>query len=51
VAALYLVSYPMPPYGPPRLAADESMIPKKPVPDAIRDGTRFSNKIMRKRKI
>jgi hypothetical protein len=41
----------MPPYGSPRLAADESMIPKKPVTDAIRDGTRFSNKIVLKRKI
>jgi hypothetical protein len=25
------------------------MIPKKPVPDVIRDGNRFSDKIMRKR--
>jgi len=27
------------------------MIPKKPVPDAIRDGHRFSEKIMRKQTI
>ena len=27
------------------------MIPKKHVPDAIGDGNRFSDKIMRKRKI
>jgi hypothetical protein len=26
------------------------MIPKKPVPDAIRDGYRFSEKIMRQRR-
>jgi hypothetical protein len=26
------------------------MIPKKPVPDVIRDGYRFSEKIMRKQK-
>jgi len=26
------------------------MIPKKPVPDLIRDGNRFSEKIMRKQK-
>jgi hypothetical protein len=42
-AALYLVSYPMPPYGSPRLLADQSMIPK--------NGTRFSDKIVLKRKI
>ncbi len=30
---------------------DQSMIPKKPVPDVIRDGSRFSDKIMLKRKI
>jgi hypothetical protein len=27
------------------------MLPKKPVPDVVRDGTRFSDKIMLKRKI
>jgi hypothetical protein len=27
------------------------MIPKKPVPDLIRDGNRFSDKIMRKKKV
>jgi len=27
------------------------MIPKKPVPDLIRDGYRFSEKIMHKRKL
>jgi len=28
-------------------ASHHSMIRKKPVPDSIRDGTRFSDKIMR----
>jgi len=32
----------------PQTALRESMIPKKPVPDTIRDGNRFSEKIMLK---
>jgi hypothetical protein len=28
------------------LAREQTMIPKKPVPDLIRDGSRFSEKIM-----
>jgi amidohydrolase len=35
----------------PRLSVDQSMIPKKPAPDLIRGGSRFSEKIMLRQKV
>jgi hypothetical protein len=36
---------------PPSIAGVSRMIPKKPVPDLIRDGNRFSEETMRKQNV